>query len=144
MATNEEYRAKLQELNLVDLAKEFKELKGEVEEKEAELSDLKNSYDFIRFVLMPKVIEEAGLSSPVKIAGVGKISLSSDAYVSVVPGQKEALYEWMEEHGLGDLIKPTLNASTLKAQVISLMLSGEDYPEAFVKVTPFVRASILK
>jgi len=115
-----------------------------VEEKEAELSDLKNSYDFIRFVLMPKAIEEAGLSSPVKIAGVGRISLSSDAYVSVVPGQKDALYGWMEEHGLGDLIKPTLNASTLKAQVISLMLSGEDYPEDFVKVTPFVRASILK
>jgi hypothetical protein len=63
-------------------------------------------------------------------------------YVRVTDQQH--FYEWLESNNLGDLIKPTVASSTLKAFVKNRIKAGKDLPDAVLKVTPFTRASITK
>ena len=79
-----------------------------------------------------------------KVEGVGRVGLTSDLYASIAPDQKGAAYEWLSDNGHGDVVQPTVNSSTLKALMKSIIKSGKEIPSELFKVTPFTRASITK
>lgn len=114
--------------------------KGKAEE---ELKNINIHYDLLRIELIPAKMEEEGIEN-IKVEGVGRISLTGDMWVSVPAAHRDAFYDWLRGEGLGDLIKPTVNASTLKAMIKGRMQKGQEIPDEIIKVTPFTRASITK
>lgn len=109
---------------------------------EAELSLLQAEFDLLRLELIPAKMEEEGVET-VRYEGIGRVALTGDMYAQTL--DKEALYAWLRENNLEDLIQPNVNASTLKATIKARIKKGEETPpEDVVKVTPFVRASITR
>ncbi len=99
-------------------------------------------FDFLRLVKIPAKFEEQEITL-LKVEGIGRCNLTGDLQVSVIPGAKEALFQFMRDTGRGDLIKEEINASTLKATVKGMMQKGEEVPEQ-LRVHAFTRASITK
>jgi hypothetical protein len=128
--------------SLDDLAYEMDALKNLKEINESIEGIINKWYDELRLVKIPNAMEDAGISN-IKY-GFGRITASGDLYVSIVSGQSEAVFEFLDDLGKGDLVKPTVNPSTLKAVVKELIKSGEEIPGDILKVTPFTRVSITK
>lgn len=124
----------------------IKEMKLYGEKKEALETDLKiinARYDVLRLEAIPERMDSDGVEN-MRVEGIGRVSLTADMFVSVKGGAKQGLYEWLDGHGLGDLVQPTVNASTLKAFVKRRMKEGKEVPTDFLNVTPVTRASITK
>jgi len=130
--------------SLNELAAEFKVVKSVKEDLELELKSVNAKFDVLRFEAIPNKVDEMGLESPVKIEGVGRVSLVADILMSVKGGQKPNVIEWLRGNGLGDLVKEDFNASTLKSYVRNAMVNGKPYPDELLNITPIVKASVLK
>lgn len=98
-------------------------------------------YDWSRMGLVPEKMEQAGVDG-FTLTGVGRVSLTADLSVSMP--DKVAGYAWLEEHGMGDLVTQTVNASSLKAVIRRRLRDGEAVPGEIFKVSPFTRASITR
>ena len=98
-------------------------------------------YDLLRIELIPAAMEDEGVER-VTYEGIGRVNLTGDMYVKVQ--NKAGLMDWLSDEGLGDIVQPSINASTLKALIKRRIANGSPIPEDFVKVTPFTRASITK
>jgi hypothetical protein len=99
-------------------------------------------YDKLRTAKIPDKMEDEGIEK-VSFEGVGRISLTVDAYVSVLAENRPALHQWLTANGHDDLISDTVNSSTLKAFVLNRSKEGEEIP-SMVKFEPYTRASITK
>lgn len=130
--------------SLIELAVEFKSTKLEKEALELQLKLVNAKFDVLRFEAIPNKVDEMGLESPVKIEGVGRVSLSADILMSVKGGQKPEVMKWLRSNGLGDLINEDFNSSTLKSYVKKAMVDGKAYPSDLLNITPIIRASVLK
>jgi len=113
------------------------------EKLEEDLKELNKEFDFLRITKIPGCMEEEGVQR-ITVAGIGRVSLTSDMHVSVKAEQRERFFEWLRDNGRGDLIQDTVNASTLKAAVKKMFANGEEIPEDLLNVSPFTRASITK
>lgn len=105
-------------------------------------TNVQRAYDALRLTVIPEMMDAQQLKSA-NIDGVGRVTLTADAYVACPAGMQPALQDWLTSHGFEDMIKETVNSSTLKAWAVRRYKSGEEVPE-FVKITPFTRASITK
>ena len=114
-----------------------------VDRASAVKAELQKLYDFTRFTMVPAVMEDEGIESA-KVEGVGRVYLNSDVNVSVRAGKSEDAQVWLVDSGNGDLIKETINSSTLKALVKSMMKKGEEVPAEIFNVSPYTRAQIAK
>lgn len=130
--------------SLQELAIEQKAVKEVKEDMEAQLKLINARFDVLRFEAIPNKVEEMGLESPVKLEGIGRVSLTPDILCSVKGGMKDNLFNWLRDHKMGSLIKEEVNASTLKSFVRKAITDGKDYPEDCLNVTPITKASILK
>lgn len=133
------------------------------------LDTMKKLFENLNTVLtrlvLPELIADEGLSSPVKVAGVAKLVLRNDLFVQQVANDGEAkdkFFQWLIGNGFGDLIKETVNSSSLKSSVKSILEKNNellesnrgktveelpDYvkiPEEFLKVTPYVQVAFNK
>lgn len=64
--------------------------------------------------LIPKAFEQDGVTN-VPLAEGYRVGISSRFLASIKPDQKEAAYDWLRGHGLGDIITATVNAQTLSS-----------------------------
>jgi len=101
---------------------------------------LQKSYDALRMAVIPELMDGLQLKSA-NVDGVGRVTLTSDAFVSVPAGRQQELQEWLCANGFEDMIKEQVNSSTLKAWAIRRTKAGEEVPEC-VNITPYSRASI--
>jgi hypothetical protein len=129
-------------LSAVALAQIQKTLAAGLETLKAEATDVQKRYDYVRQASLPTAMENEGLEK-FTADGIGTVYLASDMWVKVMPGKSDALQQWLSNNGHADLIKPTVNASSLKAAITQMMAKGEMVPESLVKVTPYTRACIL-
>lgn len=135
-------RHKYNGTKLIDLAKAMKTISNTKERLELALKEINAEYDVLRLELIPSKMDEEGIQN-IRIEGIGRLSLTADAYVSLDASKKEEFYQWLAENNLGDLIQQTINSSTLKAFAKDRTKKGEPLPGA-VRFTPFTRASITK
>lgn len=98
-------------------------------------------YDHVRTLVLPDKMDEEGLDN-MRVTGIGRVSVTTDVRATIT--DKQAGYEWLEEHGHGDMITETVNASSLKSLLRKMMRDGQEIPEDIFKVTAFNRASITK
>lgn len=121
----------------------MKELQGQKDKLETELSDINKELDVIRTKKIPELMESMELRN-VTIEGLGRVQLAADIYASTREGQKEAAMTWLRDCGYDDMITETYNASSIKALFRRLMADGADIPDDIFNVQPFLRASIVK
>lgn len=121
----------------------MKELQGQKDKLETELSDINKELDVIRTKKIPELMESMELRN-VTIEGLGRVQLAADIYASTREGQKEAAMTWLRDCGYDNMITETYNASSIKALFRRLMADGADIPDDIFNVQPFLRASIVK
>ena len=132
---------------MADLIQEItnlKNLKERLDFKKDELKEIQKAYDVMRLETIPQMCEEAGVEG-MKVEGVGSLILTGDMYVNIPAASREDTHTWLRDMGYGDLIKETVNSSTLKSWAKGMVERGDDLPdEEMIKMTPFTRASIRK
>ena len=121
----------------------MKELQGQKDKLETELSDINKELDVIRTKKIPELMESMELRN-VTIEGLGRVQLAADIYASTREGQKETAMTWLRDCGYDNMITETYNASSLKALFRRMIADGADIPDDIFNVQPFIRASIVK
>jgi hypothetical protein len=134
-----------EDLDYKDLAKLLLQLKGSVDELDKQTKEMRAQFDHLRLRVIPDRMNEDGIQS-IRLAGVGVLKLTNDAYCSTKAGRKEEVLKWLRGQDFGELITETVSASTLKALAKELVLNEGDLGELsdLVNFTPFQRASITK
>jgi hypothetical protein len=100
-------------------------------------------YNSLRMGALPDAMDAEGVQT-VKITNLGTLYITSDVGVTVIKGKTEDSFKWLKSHGLEDIIKRTVNSSTLKATMKVEMGKGTKIPEDIYKITPMSRAAIKK
>lgn len=142
--TYDEMKEMYEGLNLPQLSAEMVRLKGAKKEAEDAVKLINMEFDLVRLMVVPDKMSELDISS-MNVNGVGRLTIASDAYCNTIPGQKDALFQWMRENDHEDLISEAINASTLKAFIKEQIKAGNPIPDdEIIKFTPFLRASVTK
>lgn len=117
----------------------LKELQRRMEILDQRKKELQAEIDRLRLHEIPN---EMAARDTTSLKGEwGRCTLTSDLSVSV--SDQIGLQSWLTENEFGDLIKPTVNSSTLKAWVKEQLVAGTELPE-LIKVSPFSRAVLYK
>jgi len=77
-------------------------------------------YETLNKVTLPNMLEVDGVTN-VPLAEGFRVQMASPFYASVKKDQQAAAYEWLKANGLGDLIKDTVNSSSLAAGLKGLL-----------------------
>ena len=131
------------DLSIAELAQAQVDVKAEIEELKASTSLLNKRFDHLRLFRIPEQMENEGINS-VNLEGIGRLSTQGSIYASILKDKKEEAYAWLEDNGHGDIIKGTVNASTLKAFLKEQIKEGKAFPDDLFKVTPYMMATITK
>jgi len=154
---------KYSEMPYKDLAARMIELRDAAKKAEREKITLDAEHDIIRLRVVPLRFAEDGMTS-MNIDGVGRLGLTKDAYCTQVKGVQEEFFQWLRDNDFGDLIKDTVNPSSLKSLVKELQTESaesvaefsvgdddaddktkfDEITEKYVNFTPFMRASVTK
>jgi len=130
-------------LSLQETVRAMKIIRDLLDDVKSVKAMLEKAHDKIRLEHVPAKMETEGVER-VSYADIGRVGLTADLYASIQKDRKGDAYEWLKDHGHGDLIKPTLNASTLKALAKEMIKAGSELPDDLFNITPFTRASITK
>lgn len=133
----------IKKLSIQELAVLQKGVQNEIDKRKAETTEFQKRFDFIRNVALPEAMEANGVEN-VKIADVGKVTLTSMMNVSIPKDNRIAFYDWLRANGHGDIIQEQTNASTVKALIKEQMSNGEPIPEDLVNINAFTQARITK
>lgn len=133
----------IEDMTLTDMVFEMQATRRDLDDAKQVVTDLQRKWDTLRKVAIPDKLEDMGLDS-VKVKGVGTVSKRFDAYCTVKGGMAHELQIWLQERGDGDLIKPFVNPSSLKAYMKELFDEGEEIPEAYVNFSPYTKVVITK
>lgn len=128
---------------LEDVVKLMRDLRSELDTVSAIKSLYEKAHDHLRLNKIPDLMDERGVTS-LTLAGIGRVTLTSDLRARIAAADRERAYAWLEENGYGDLIKETVNAGTLKSFCKRRIKDGKELPDDLFKVQPFSRASITK
>jgi hypothetical protein len=92
--------------------------------------------DKMNKAMMPEALDANG-GDLIRIPEIGR-SFGFTSKMSVSMIDKEAGMKWLKDEGHGDLIQPTVNASTLAAFAKSLLLEdGMDLPDDIFKTSTY-------
>lgn len=122
-----------------ELGREMEAVRAELDAAKDKKTQLQKQYDYIVKNVMPRKMEEAGVSSFKLVSGKG-IRINDDMYVSSRKDQQPDLFQWLNDNGSGDMIIETVNASSLKAFVKTCIKEGREYPSDLINVKPVQEA----
>ena len=126
---------KMRAADLKTLAMVHQNLNDLTDEIDEARKVLSKTYDWLRHSLMIDKMDDAGLES-FSVAGVGRVYIQSSLNASIRAGAKEGAYEWLNDHGHGDLIQETVNSSSLKALAKAKIQDNDSLPEELFNVSP--------
>lgn len=129
--------------SIQDLAARQRQIQEQLEIFKLVTTALNRELDTIRLNILPEKMDEEDITN-ITIAGVGRVVVQSDIYFSIPADSKPDAYDWLRDHGHGDLIQETVNASSGKAWAKEMFKKGEILPESLFKVVPFSRAQITR
>lgn len=130
-------------MSLRDIVEYMANIQAQLKEAESVKTELQKHFDEIRQFHVPNALEDAGIRTAT-FEGIGRVQVTADMRVSQVPERREELYDWLRRSGAGDLIKPNVNASSLKSFIKELISEGVEVPEGMLNINPFERASITR
>jgi hypothetical protein len=106
------------------------------------VKELNKVYDTLRIGVLPEKMAEEDITS-MKIDGIGRLTVTADLSASIDKDKLEDAYTWLRDTGNGDIIKETVNASSLKSVIKAGIKSAIEIPDCF-KVNTFNRTSITR
>lgn len=137
-----QFEEKYKGVSIAKLAKAMVKLRDKHDKQKEAAALTWSEVDYLRFIAIPKALDSAGLES-VKVPGVGRVGLRPDASCKTI--DPIALVDWLKDHDHGDLAKPTVNSSSLKALIKELIREGEEIPgDDIIEFKPFEFAVITK
>lgn len=140
---NQRFEEEYRNLDTLSVIREMKAVQARKDELDEALTEVNKRYDYIRLQVIPTRFDNEGITN-MKVEGIGRVQLTGDLYTSIQKGKKEEAHQWLSDTGHGDAIQPTINPSTLKAMIKSMIAKGEEIPDDLFSITPFTRASITK
>lgn len=91
---------------------------------------------------VPEAMRAAGVKT-ITVEGVGRVTISHRYSVSMI--DKIVGHRWLEDHDMGDIIIPTVNAQTLSSSIREWgEAKGEEPPTDIFKVSTSAYTSITK
>lgn len=93
--------------------------------------------------LIPETFEAAGVDS-IPLSEGFRVGVSERTVASIKVGKKPEAYTWLRDNEKGDVIVPTVNASTLSALAKQLRENNIDLPEELFNVEFLPNASVTK
>jgi len=117
--------------NISDLGRQLTELEEKIRLEEEHLKSLKDDYRKISEDLLPNKLRELGVSE-FKLADGTSMSIQQYYSARITPDNRDACFHWLENNGLGDIIKNTVSASFGRdendaAQELMTQLEGEGH-----------------
>lgn len=100
-------------------------------------------YEEMRTVKLPAKFEEAGVPTITLDEGY-RVTVSHLVRASIKTDQREGAYQWLRDNGLGDLITPTVNASTLSAAAKSMQEDNQELVPEYFNVSILNQTSVTK
>lgn len=92
--------------------------------------------------IMPEIFEQSQQDQSIKLKTGLTVTVSYKTLASIK--DKPGAYKWLEENDLGDLIQPTVNASTLASVAKGLIEENQSLPPELFNVTLKPTTSIVK
>lgn len=89
---------------------------------------LQKAFDWLRISHIPERMEAEELES-MTIEGVGRMYLTTQFMASIKADCKEGAYQYLTDHGHGDIIQSTVNASSLKALAKQKIKDNDPLPK---------------
>ena len=126
---------------LTEMAKSLRALKDEKEQLEAKLKEVNGGIRKLAEGDIPEYMEDNEIDK-VSIEGVGTIYLSTKVYAHVKAENREPFFEWLREHGNGDLIKETVHPSTLNAFAKEQLSEGHALPDQLIDAKLYQTANL--
>ena len=108
-----------------ELARYFVALRHVVDAIEAAAGAVNDPVVKLKTEIIPTAFDREKISTFTTSTG-HRVTTSSSLKASIKPDKKAQAYEWLQQHGLGSLITPTVNASTLSATAQELLQEGRD------------------
>ncbi len=97
---------------------------------EEAFKDFKAWHREVKEHLVPQCFEQAGIEN-VPLSEGFRVGTSEAWRASIKPDQKVGAYAWLKENEKGDIIQPTVNASTLSALAKQMAETNNELPEEF-------------
>ena len=103
--------------SVAELLRQQLKMESEIELSEATLKDLNEKHRKLSGEIIPAKMQELGMTSTTMTDG-SKVDVVEDIYVSIPkdPEKSAACYEWLEDNGLGDIIKNSVGISFGKGE----------------------------
>ena len=114
-------------------------------ERAAELAkSINKARTFVKEVIIPERFEAEDIKT-VTLDELGqRFTVSSQLRASIKGDMKEEAYEWLRENGLEDIIKETVNSSTLSATARDFVANNKEFPEELFNQQVFANTSMTK
>jgi|2_EtaG_2_1085320.scaffolds.fasta_scaffold01111_6 hypothetical protein len=127
-----------------DILDAFYQIKT-IGERAAELAKSINKVrSFVKEVIIPERFEAEDIKT-VTLDELGqRFTVSSQLRASIKGDMKEEAYTWLRADGLGDIIKETVNSSTLSATARSYVAENKEFPEELFNLQVFSNTSMTK
>lgn len=126
-----------------ELAIQMATLQSEIDERKQIQTSLQKELDELRNKVIPDLMDEEDLPR-MTLKGIGTLSLFPMASVKQVEGAGPSIRQYLTENGWGDIVVPTVNASTLRSLVLEQMKEGHVFPEDLFNITTWTQARIRK
>ena len=126
--------------SIADYAKELYDLRAEKDQLEDRLKELNHRKNELERDLIPSMMDDLE-QDKVTITGIGTIYLRPDLFANYVKDDEEEVFKWLRENGHGDIIKPTIHYSTLRAWAKEQLENNGAVPTQ-LRVTPFMQATL--
>lgn len=144
-AENFEKEMALVGADAIEVARAFVKLRHLKDRTEAVTKLVSLAYEKLKTTDLPEAFERAGVPS-VSLDEGFRVTVSHKLYASIKKDMKEAAFKWLEENDLGDLITPTVNASTLSAVAKTMGEENRELdPELFsIAIVPNTSVTAVK
>ena len=130
----------LDALSINELAEEMSKLAAVYADLDQQAATIYLKWDAIRKLHIPAKMDELGIES-IKIKDIGTVGFRSDAWCTTLDAL--GLAKWLRTNKHKELIKESVNASSLKSFLKELIKEGKTLPpEEIVKFTPYSYVSI--
>lgn len=108
---------------------EFKEAKEKLDSLKEKLSEAQKQFDAVEAKIVEKLQTE-GKESTARYEAIGWVSLSKPRiYANCTIENQQSLFKYLRSRKRGDMIKPTVNPSSLSSFVRELLDKGRTVPE---------------
>lgn len=127
----------------LDVVDAYAASRGPVDEMEELVGNAKSTRKHMGENRIPQFFEDTGITTVTRNGY--RVTVGNRMVASIVASEKEAAMEWLRKNGHEDLIKPTVNASTLSAAAkFEIVDKNKDFPDDLFFVMPVPTTSVTK